>query len=313
MSLGLVAVTVNGEVQRLDPNTTIAAHVVGPLARAGLGVVVFLTLQSKRPKTSPREWHSHRFVNMPIYTDNQERDMLERLANRFLSTGAAGVRVSVYSLIRRPPHMPSRYSGARPGNAKQVARFQLVWPSYALHLLVHSMVWRDVREYEEERTLKFDFVYKMRADAGWLADAPLPKVHLDANVVHVKKCLAWRGINDKLALIPRAYADNWMRLLELYYDDTFHGYKNSEQYQLLLSRRYHIPVKSVPHALASLDFYWWLPDRQGQLGCFPWNYAGIVDSQVSQKCDCVDADLCRLVHSRLCAGERPLGPGSRRC
>lgn len=303
-----VAVAINGEVQRLDPNTTTAKYAVLPLSRTR-EVVVFLTLQSRK-RVSQGEWHAARFRNMPAYDDAQEKNVLDSVAHAFLANGAKRVEVHVYDLIKRPPLMPSSHSGANPGKAS-VARFQLVWPSYALHLLVHSVVWRDVVEDEKRQTsfdflsekthASFEFIYKMRADAGWLSEIPVER---DYDAVRVKRCLSWGGVNDKLAIIPRRFADRWMDLLSLYYDDTFFGYKNSEQFQQLLAARYDVPIKRVDFDLATLDYYWWLPDGSGNLGCFPWNYAGLR----GKRCDCVNRDLCPTVHRRVCAGRRPLGP-----
>jgi hypothetical protein len=131
-----------------------------------------------------------------------------------------------------------------------------------------------VAAWEAEASRELDFLVKMRADAYWLADAPAPGLALDARAVSVKACLAWDGLNDKVAVVPRKYAAPWMRLLEAYYDHTLAGYKNSEQFQLALSRRFHVPVKAEKYALAVQDFYFWLPDVRGRSGCFPWNYVG---------------------------------------
>jgi len=303
-----VAVTVNGELQRMDPNSTVAARVVGPYARAGLDVVVFLTLQSRRPKTRGGEWHSHRFKTIPSYDEDEERAVLQRLVDLFLAHGACGVETRLYDLARRPPQMPSSFSGANPGKSLHKARFQLVWPSYALHLLVHSAVWADVERYERATTSAFDFVVKMRADAGWLADAPAPGVTLEGSAVVVKECLDWGGLNDKLAIVPRKYAAPWMRLLEAYYDDVAADYKNSEQFQLRLAHAFHVPVRKEPTALAMQDFYFWLPDARGRPGCFPWNYAGL---KPNGHCLCVADRECAAVGDRLCAGQRPLGNDAR--
>ena len=37
--------------------------------------------------------------------------------------------------------------------------------------------------------------------------------------VATKRCLEWGGLNDKFAVLPRAHAAAWMRLLEAYYDE----------------------------------------------------------------------------------------------
>lgn len=292
-----LAVGINGELQRLDPNTTLPQRVVRPYSKK-FNVAVYLTVQSRRPKLQKQDWHSSRFVGMPQYDDTRELRVLETLAERFLRAGALVVKIHLYELIRRPPQMPSKYSGANPGHAS-VARFQLVWPSYALHLLVHSLLWRDIEGH--------DFLIKMRADARWLKDAPVVGDDLDAHSVSVKACLPWEGLNDKVAIIPFKYSSYWMQLLELYYDPTFHGYKNSEQFQRLVALRYHIPVTQEPTKLAVLDYYWWLPDQHGGQGCFPWNYAGV---QSPTRCQCLTSSLCPQAYAKLCAGNRPLGPGT---
>ena len=145
------------------------------------------------------------------YDAAAEARVLDELADAFLAKGATAVETHLYDLYRRPPQMPSaravpdapgrvhldamftppmfskmpfdvlvptrrpsKSSGANPGKSAN-QRFELVWPSYALHLLVHSVVWRDVERYER-RHVKFDFVVKMRADANWLEDAPAAAV-----------------------------------------------------------------------------------------------------------------------------------------
>mmetsp|Transcript_5619 Transcript_5619/g.7253 ORF Transcript_5619/g.7253 Transcript_5619/m.7253 type:complete len:216 (+) Transcript_5619:24-671(+) len=201
--------------------------------------------------------------------------------------------------------MPSWLSGANPGKAS-VNRFQLVWPSYVLHLLVHSMVWRDVIRAEHLTSSKFDFIFKMRADSGWLGDTAVVYRDIEADAVAVKACLEWEGVNDKLALIPRRYANKWMDLLSAYYDDSLFGYKNSEQYQQKIAHLYHIPIRRYKNMFPMIDYYWWLRDLQGNLGCFPWNYAGVAGGH---RCACVDHVLCTELTRRMCAGKRPLGPG----
>ena len=306
-----VAVTVNGELQRMDPNSTVAARVVGPYARAGLDVVVFLTLQSQRPKTKRKEWHGDRFDTIPSYDENEERAVLQRLVDLFLAHGACGVETHLYDLARRPPAMPSKFSGANPGKSRTKKRFQRIFTSYAFYLLVSSAVWADVERYERATTSAFDFVAKMRADASWLADAPAPYaatrapgVTLEGSAVAVKKCLDWGGLNDKLAIVPRKYAAPWMRLLEAYYDDVVADYKNSEQFQLRLAHAFHVPVRKEPTALAMQDFYFWLPDVRGRPGCFPLNYAGL---EPNGHCLCVADRECATVGDRLCAGQPPWG------
>ncbi len=69
--------------------------------------------------------------------------------------------------------MPSKWSGANPGKSV-VERFQLVWPSFALHMLVHSLVWSDVLTWERKHG-QLNHIVKMRADAGWLGDARAPR------------------------------------------------------------------------------------------------------------------------------------------
>ncbi|KAH8059860.1 hypothetical protein JL720_13668 [Aureococcus anophagefferens] len=257
---------------------------------------------SRRPKTRGGEWHSHRFKTIPSYDEDEERAVLQRLVDLFLAHGACGVETRLYDLARRPPQMPSSFSGANPGKSLKKARFQLVWPSYALHLLVHSAVWADVERYERATTSAFDFVVKMRADAGWLADAPAPGVTLEGSAVVVKECLDWGGLNDKLAIVPRKYAAPWMRLLEAYYDDVAADYKNSEQFQLRLAHAFHVPVRKEPTALAMQDVYFWLPDARGRPGCFPWNYAGL---KPNGHCLCVADRECAAVGDRALRGSGP--------
>ena len=95
--------------------------------------------------------------------------------------------------------MPSKWSGANPGKSV-VERFQLVWPSFALHMLVHSLVWSDVVKWET-RHGRLDHIVKMRADAGWLGDAPVVGVDVDDSVALVKACASWGGLNDKMVLL----------------------------------------------------------------------------------------------------------------
>mgnify|MGYP003311202534 CR=1 FL=1 len=49
--------------------------------------------------------------------------MLQRLVDLFLAHGACGVETRLYDLARRPPQMPSSFSGANPGKSLTKARF----------------------------------------------------------------------------------------------------------------------------------------------------------------------------------------------
>ena len=74
-----------------------------------------------------------------------------------------------------------------------------------------------------ERGARFDAVVSVRNDALWLRELP-PRATLaaaagGADAVLVKACLSWGGLNDKFAVLPRAHAAAWMRLLEAYYDE----------------------------------------------------------------------------------------------
>lgn len=322
-----VGITINGELQRVDPNTTIAHNVVRPYAQH-FDVYVFLTVQGPRPKHASN-WHAHRFAGLPSYDEAEERRVVEDLVDRFLDAGAKGVEVHLYDLVRRPPQMPSKWSGANPGKSR-VERFQLVWPSFALHLLVHSAVWRDVLRWEA-RHAPLNSIVKMRADAGWLADAPVVGVDVDDSVALVKACASWGGLNDKMVLLPRKYADTWMDLLTSYYDDevwhhhkcdqagsrTKVGYKNTEEFQLCVARLHHIPYKELGHELPVYDYYWWLRDQAGRKGCFPRNYAVAPSRQeMSGERHCYNVGqragrpcpgaarqggVCEALRSRLCA------------
>ncbi|KAH8095845.1 hypothetical protein JL720_3177 [Aureococcus anophagefferens] len=152
-------------------------------------------------------------------------------------------------------------------------------------------------------TSAFDFVVKMRADAGWLADAPAPGVTLEGSAVVVKECLDWGGLNDKLAIVPRKYAAPWMRLLEAYYDDVAADYKNSEQFQLRLAHAARARPQGADRSRCGLSGS---RTRAGRAAS--WNYAGL---KPNGHCLCVADRECAAVGDRLCAGQRPLGNDAR--
>ena len=327
-----VGVVINGELQRVDPNTTISERVIRPYSKH-FHVYVFLSVQGPRPQ-HVSDWHAHRFAGLPSYDEDQERRVVEDLVDRFLGAGARGVEVHLYDLVRRPPQMPSKWANTRvcgrcPGQSI-VERFQPTWPSFALHMLVHSLVWSDVLKWEAKHG-RLDHIVKMRADAGWLGDAPVVGVDVDDSVALVKACASWGGLNDKMVLLPRRYADNWMDLLTAYYDDQtwqLHkcdrartqrklGYKNSEEFQLCVARLHHIPYKELGHELPVYDYYWWLRDERGRKGCFPRNYAvvprakmtagGCMNVGVRAALPCgrpaepsLSTDVCQELKSRLC-------------
>ena len=239
---GRVAVTIVGELSRLDPNTTIASNVVAPYAHAGYEVVVFVTVQAVRPQAG---WHGARFKTMPRYNEEQQLTVVDNFGALFLSHGATAVVTHLYDLVKRPPMMPSSRTGG-PGHSnggKEYTRFQQAWESYPLHCLVHSNVWRDVHRYEQA-THQFDYLLKMRGDSHWLHAAPLPDTQ-HAGSVSIRECMPWDGYNDKFAYLPRAYAKDWMMLFEAYYDQNYHGYTNSEQLQKLIAKTKQIPVVQV--------------------------------------------------------------------
>ena len=320
-----VGAVINGELQRVDPNTTISERVIRPYSKH-FHVYVFLSVQGPRPQ-HVSEWHAHRFAGLPSYDEDQERRVVEDLVDRFLGAGARGVEVHLYDLVRRPPQMPSSHHvcGRCPGKSI-VERFQPMWPSFALHMLVHSLVWSDVLKWEAKHG-RLDHIVKMRADAGWLGDAPVVGVDVDDSVALVKACASWGGLNDKMVLLPRRYADNWMDLLTAYYDDQtwqLHkcdrartqrklGYKNSEEFQLCVARLHHIPYKELGHELPVYDYYWWLRDEKGRKGCFPRNYAVVprhtimdgerycwnVGQRSEMKCPS-NTGVCEQLKARLC-------------
>jgi len=294
---GRVAVTIVGELSRLDPNTTIASNVVAPYAHAGYEVVVFVTVQAVRPQAG---WHGARFKTMPRYDDAQQLTVIDNFGALFLSHGAAAVVTHLYDLVRRPPMMPSFRTGG-PGHSnggKGYTRFQQAWESYPLHCLVHSNVWRDVHSYEQT-THQFDYLLKMRGDSHWLHAAPLPNTQ-HAGSVSIRECMPWEGYNDKFAYLPRAFAKDWMMLFEAYYDQENRGYTNSEQLQKLIAKRKQIPVVQRRLDFAMLDYYYWLPDHKDRLGCFPSNYAGITQGGTGPGAQCFSSEERRYISERLC-------------
>ena len=309
---GPVAIAIMGELQRVDPNTTIADRAVAPLARAGHAVHVFLTLQAVRPKVGG-EWHGTRFEKLPVFdTRAAQQAAVDGLVARFARAGAAAVHVHIYDFVRLPPLMPSRKTGG-PGHGHEL-RFELAWTSYALHCMVHSLVWRDVERYEARRAAKgafaFQYVVQMRNDAYWFASMPVPaKLRaggLAPGTVAIKKCLNWNGVNDKFAFIPRQHAKQWMQLLEAYYDPSFVEYKNSEVLQLRIAERYNIPFHQFAHEFLTTDFYYWETDESGGVGCFPHNYAGLPapgQTKINPQhgsCKCFTPEICRNAQLRIC-------------
>ena len=103
-----IGVTINGELQRVDPNTTISERVIRPYAKH-FDVYVFLTIQGPRPKHTSN-WHVHRFQGLPAYDEREERSVVEDLVDRFLNAGARGVEVHLYDLVRPPPQIPWKWS-----------------------------------------------------------------------------------------------------------------------------------------------------------------------------------------------------------
>lgn len=290
----IVAVTVHGELSRLDPNTTITTKVVKPFVAGGYEVVVFLSLQAVRPKL-PGSWHNARFNHFPAYSDAEQRVVLERFTAAFLDSGAAAVALHLYDLTGSPPMMPSLCTGG-PGHG-HANRFCTAWTSYPLHCLVHSNMWRDVERFEHDQGRQIDLLFKMRADTFWLRPVELPQaVHLSQ--VSVMKCFNWNGYNDKVALVPRRYAAPWMRLLEAYFNQTYAGYKNSETLLKMIAAQNNIPVTEWKTYLGFRDYYWWITNTRGSLGCFPKNYAGV--SSNGACVECFRQGECAHVGARLC-------------
>ncbi|KAJ1461737.1 hypothetical protein M885DRAFT_431947 [Pelagophyceae sp. CCMP2097] len=129
----------------------------------------------------------------------------------------------------------------------------------------------------------------MRGDTAWVGDAPTP----NADAVITKACLHWGGINDKVALMPRRFAPHWLGLLEQYYDHTLHGYQNSEMFQKILAAKHGIPIEE--RRLPAVDYYHWLADEAGEMGCFPTNYVSNT---------CFEPDAWARVKRRICAKGR---------
>ena len=49
-----------------------------------------------------------------------------------------------------------------------------------------------------------------------------------------------------------------------------------------------------------LDFYYWLPDNSGRLGCFPSNYAGITETGAGPGSTCFSGAERGYIKNRLC-------------
>ena len=140
-----------------------------------------------------------------------------------------------------------------------------------LHCLVHSVLWRELEAAEAEGGARFDAVVSVRNDALWLREFP-PRAALaeaagGADAVLVKACLSWGGLNDKFAVLPRAHAAAWMRLLEAYYDEGYAMYKNSEELQQLIAARHALPVRELHRVFDTVDFYHWGEDDAGRRRC----------------------------------------------
>mmetsp|Transcript_106137 Transcript_106137/g.307074 ORF Transcript_106137/g.307074 Transcript_106137/m.307074 type:complete len:181 (+) Transcript_106137:137-679(+) len=157
-------------------------------------------------------------------------------------------------------------------------RFRSSWMSYVLHCLTRSFVLQNIVRYEREHPdLAIDTVLELRGDAYWAADIP-PLHTFDAEMVHVKKCLNWKGYNDKFAMMPRKYMVAWMDLLGHYYQDTVVSYWNSEIMSKMLAAKFGIPVSQHATTFVTTDYNWWLaPENASKAGgpdhgCFPKNY-----------------------------------------
>lgn len=269
----LVAVTVHGELLRLETNSTIARHVVAPLVSQGARVVVFLTLQSSEPMTS--SWHVERFVGLDLMeTELEKQGKASAAAKRFIDFGAERVHVHLYALERIPPAMPTSKTGG-PGHGS-VKRFELVFRNYVIFCLLHSNVMRDVEHFENQSGERFDLLVKQQADSYWFRDMPLTSQEgVDIfGAVTVKACMGWNGYNDKFALVPRRFLGPWMKLLEAYYQPDFiENYKNSEMMILRIAERTGTPVR-LSKEVSVVTYYHWGLDVQGRRGCFPARYSG---------------------------------------
>jgi hypothetical protein len=295
-----VAITIMGELQRIDRKSTIASHVVAPYSKSGHRVTVFLTLQTRRAKV-PSEWHPERFKNLPEFNDQEEVEYARDLAQLFLNAGAKQVIFHGYTLTHLPLLMPSR-----PGGDGRHLRFRSSHTSYTLHCLTRSAVLHDMLRHElvasgggadflqKEHQLSsfsgpdpgiFDAVLEIRGDAYWAEMIPSLE-SLNLSKIHVKACLAWKGVNDKFAVIPRKYAVQWMDLLGAYYNDTLAsmgGYWNSEEMSYKLSLLHGIPVEKHKDSFSTMDYNYWNNANMSRFigkqqppgpkyGCFPKLY-----------------------------------------
>jgi hypothetical protein len=289
-------VVVYGEFHRLDVHSTIGQHMIAPYVAAGYRVSVSLTLQTSN--TVKTNWHDSRFetlTQMHMTFEEKQRAVVA-LAQDFLRQGAEQVHAHLYALHHLPPMMPTKATGG-PGRGS-VVRLELMWASYDIHCLVHSIAWRDVELAEGETGAQYDLIAKTRADTFLLGDIPLVPPSPRSAAVMIKRCLNWGGYNDKFALIPRKYARPWMSLLEAYHDPSYVNYKNSEQLQKAIAERHRIPVDERVD-IPAIDYYHWIRGTQGHLGCFPQRYAGVS----GEECRCFsNATQCAAVKSRLCPG-----------
>ena len=186
------------------------------------------SFKAKRYHTPGIEWHKDRFHSLPSYSDAEEVNHAQSIARRFIDAGAQKVLVHVYNLVFFLSLMPSvPNSGNRQFTPPQI-RFRSSYMSYVLHCLTRSFVLGDLKRWAYDHPEdQFDTVVEVRGDAYWAQ--PIPALEtLAMDTVHVKKCMSWKGYNDKFAVIPFRYADIWMDLLRHYYNDTVLSYWNSE-------------------------------------------------------------------------------------
>ena len=68
--------------------------------------------------------------------------------------------------------------------------------------------------------------------------------------------------------------------------------------QMVIAKTHNIPVVQQRLDFSILDYYYWLPRLNGQLGCFPSNYAGI---RKTGGCPpCFKTGDCDYVRKNLC-------------
>jgi len=123
-----------------------------------------------------------------------------------------------------------------------------------------------VKSFEKRFNFKYNYIFWAREDAAF--SNPLPLNFVQDTGLHVKRCMSWGGINDKVFIFHRRHLDVFGNAVSIYYDQNFNvSCINNEKCQQKYYKKHEVKIRRVKELYAICDSLLW----KGNL-CYRFKY-----------------------------------------